>query len=151
MSMKFTNSSTKPNADHTYTKEVSRWSENASIRAMMKANCNSILTYASPNQPPVSVDSFLGDYTEPEFGLGDSFLLKPDDVEVSPLFKSVKPIKVLDFACGTGMLAEYLAPYLPAGSQVVGVDLSKSQLDIFHERMNEIKSKNPKLDVKLYI
>ncbi|GMG27258.1 unnamed protein product [Ambrosiozyma monospora] len=150
MGMEFTNTSTKPNADHTYTKEVSRWSENASLRAMMKANCNSILTYASPNQPPVSVDSFLGDYTKPEFGLDDSFLLKTDDLEVSPLFKSGKPIKVLDFACGTGMLAEYLAPYFPAGSQFVGVDLSQSQLDIFDERMKEINSKNQNLDVKLY-
>ncbi|GME82400.1 unnamed protein product [Ambrosiozyma monospora] len=138
------------NADQTFTKEHSSRYENPSLRLMLKANCNAILSYASPNQPPETIGALVGDYTKPEFGLTEeNFLLKPNDPEVSPIFKSKKPIKMLDFACGTGLLDYYLASYLPENSEIVGVDISKNQLDIFEKRLDKIQNKNPTLKIKL--
>ncbi|GMG27260.1 unnamed protein product [Ambrosiozyma monospora] len=138
------------NADQTFTKENSSRYENPSLRLMLKANCNAILSYDSSNQPPDTIEAVVGDYAKPEFGLTEEeYLLKPNDPDVSPIFKSKKPIKMLDFACGTGLLDYYLASYLPENSEIVGVDISRNQLDIFEKRLDRFQAKNPTLKVKL--
>lgn len=67
----------------------------------------------------------------------------PELNENLPLFPKDKPIKILDFACGTGFIAEILAPYLSKDSELYGIDISENQLNLFNNRSNEIKLKYP--------
>lgn len=55
--------------------------------------------------------------------------------------------KVLDFACGTGVVLERIAPYIAEG-QFIGVDISDTMLSRFDEKAAHIKRKLPKLDVR---
>lgn len=51
-------------------------------------------------------------------------------------------IKVLDFACGTGIVTQYLAPYLAdeqEKSEIVGIDISAGLLKTFDTRAKEIE------------
>lgn len=46
-----------------------------------------------------------------------------------------KPLKVMDFACGTGLVSEVLIPYLAQGSELVGVDINPEFLSAFDDKL----------------
>lgn len=59
----------------------------------------------------------------------------------------IKPTtSVVDFACGTGLVMEKIAPYMPQG-KFVGVDISDAMLSQFDAKGKELSAKFPDLDV----
>lgn len=55
--------------------------------------------------------------------------------------------KILDFACGTGLVGERLAPFVAEG-QFTGIDISDTMLDIFDARAARLEEKWPRLDMR---
>jgi SAM-dependent methyltransferase len=45
-----------------------------------------------------------------------------------------RPIKILDVGCGAGTSSEILALYLPAGSSILGIDLTPSLIEIAKQK-----------------
>lgn len=55
--------------------------------------------------------------------------------------------KVIDFACGTGLLAKKLAPFMPQG-EIVGIDISETMLSGFDAKAEQIKQEFPALKIR---
>lgn len=53
---------------------------------------------------------------------------------------------IIDFACGTGLVLEKIAPYLAEG-KFLGVDISDAMLSKFEAKAEKLKLKYPDLDV----
>lgn len=49
---------------------------------------------------------------------------------------------IIDFACGTGLVAQKLAPYMPKG-EIIGVDISQFMLDEFEAKGSALKTQYP--------
>lgn len=59
--------------------------------------------------------------------------------------KLIKPDStVVDFACGTGLVMEKIAPYISEG-KFVGIDISGAMLAQFHEKLGKLKETFPNL------
>jgi transcriptional regulator with XRE-family HTH domain len=51
------------------------------------------------------------------------------DFLIKSVWKIIKPVKIIDFGCGTGLLGLKLLPLLPAGSTYTGVDINDKLLE----------------------
>lgn len=70
--------------------------------------------------------------------------LTPHNVES----KLIRPnTKIIDFACGTGLVGEKIAPFIAHG-QFTGVDISDTMLDIFDARAARLEKKWPGLEMR---
>ncbi|KAF3986471.1 hypothetical protein FT663_04533 [Candidozyma haemuli var. vulneris] len=83
-------------------------------------------------EEPIDVDQVIADFHKLKGITGN--LLKPDS-------------KVLDFACGTGLVAERLVPFMPDG-QFVGIDITPSMLESFDKRAETLSKTYPNLKIK---
>ena len=76
------------------------------------------------------------------FNMGDT-LPNIDKFKINYPNSLFKPgIKVLDFACGTGIVTQYLAPYLEdkeEKSEIVGIDISEGLLETFNKRAKKLE------------
>lgn len=54
---------------------------------------------------------------------------------------------IVDFACGTGLVLEKIAPYIPQG-KFIGVDISEAMLSKFNGRGEKLKSTYPDLTIQ---
>eukprot|EP01057_Protomagalhaensia_wolfi_P000987 Protomagalhaensia_wolfi_Nauph_80__986@NODE_156_length_3391_cov_99_648866_g117_i0_p2_GENE_NODE_156_length_3391_cov_99_648866_g117_i0NODE_156_length_3391_cov_99_648866_g117_i0_p2_ORF_typecomplete_len304_score52_74Methyltransf_31/PF13847_6/4_2e19Methyltransf_23/PF13489_6/8_5e17Ubie_methyltran/PF01209_18/1_1e16Methyltransf_25/PF13649_6/3_2e13Methyltransf_11/PF08241_12/4_6e03Methyltransf_11/PF08241_12/1_5e12Methyltransf_12/PF08242_12/1_6e03Methyltransf_12/PF08242_12/1_3e10MTS/PF05175_14/7_9e08TehB/PF len=54
---------------------------------------------------------------------------------------------VIDFACGTGLVASRLVPYMPEG-KMIGIDISQGMLAKFEEKAVTLKEEHPHLEIK---
>lgn len=82
-----------------------------------------------------------------------------DDGETDRAFANLPPpgslrslvvsskMNIIDFACGTGILVETLAPYI-SESNIVGIDINQPMLAKFDERLALLKQKYPKLEMR---
>ena len=61
------------------------------------------------------------------------------DRKVSPLVRDLPNCRVLDFGCGTGLLAERLAPVC---GRVLAVDTSAKMLDVLREKISDMNISN---------
>lgn len=57
------------------------------------------------------------------------------------------PIKIMDFACGTGLVMEKLVPFLPDSSEIVGIDINQAFLDSFDSKVDRLSHKYPSISV----
>lgn len=57
-----------------------------------------------------------------------------------------KDTTIVDFACGTGLVMEKIAPYIPQG-KFVGVDISRAMLDKFDAKGEKAQAAYPDLQV----
>lgn len=55
--------------------------------------------------------------------------------------------RVIDFACGTGLLVNKLAPFMPQG-EITGIDISDAMLSSFDAKAEQMKRKFPDLKVR---
>lgn len=55
-----------------------------------------------------------------------------------------KDSTIIDFACGTGIVIEQLARFIPNG-EVVGIDINQNMLDVFDKRAEKLKQDVPEL------
>ncbi|RYP32140.1 hypothetical protein DL767_005376 [Monosporascus sp. MG133] len=62
-----------------------------------------------------------------EGGNGDS--AEPKDAQAQAEKKKKKQVRLLDYACGTGMMSKALAPYV---TQCVGIDLSENMVAVYN-------------------
>lgn len=86
---------------------------------------------------------YNGDSTEKFYG--DS-----EEVKTPLSSKFIKPeMRVLDFACGTGLVAQKLAPYLSKDAEIVGIDISEEALTQFDLKMKDtgLKSSSHIFDI----
>lgn len=58
--------------------------------------------------------------------------------------------KLMDFASGTGLVAQKLAPYMPDGT-VVGIDISDEMLRRFEEKAEVLKQSYPNFSMKAVV
>lgn len=76
------------------------------------------------------------------FNMADS-LPNIDEFKTKYPHSLFKPgIKILDFACGTGIVTQYLAPYLEdkeEKSEIVGIDISEGLLKTFDRRAKKME------------
>ncbi|RCK64301.1 hypothetical protein Cantr_00091 [Candida viswanathii] len=84
---------------------------------------------------PQETEKSIGDPTKPFNGFTKENALPDPKTYLQDFPDSIfKPgTKVLDFACGTGMVTEYFAPYVKGG-ELVGMDISSVWLERFNER-----------------
>lgn len=54
--------------------------------------------------------------------------------------------KIVDFACGTGLVMEKIAPYISHG-EFIGVDISEPMLCAFNEKANKLRESFPDLEI----
>lgn len=90
-----------------------------------------ILLEYDPNTPrksPEQSDQMFGNSDLDNNGLTIENTLPQQSI----LFK--EGVRVLDFACGTGIVTEKLLPYIKGG-EVTGIDINDYFLDIFNTRM----------------
>lgn len=73
----------------------------------------------------------VGDETKEGMGI-----VKDDLPEKSPFLCDKK---VLDFACGTGLVSEILASFLGGNGNLVGIDISESVLEKFSEKAKKFE------------
>lgn len=59
-------------------------------------------------------------------------IVDDDGVAVNTKYWNPESTRVLDFACGTGLLSQHLAPY---AKQIVGVDISQEMVDIYNGKV----------------
>lgn len=57
--------------------------------------------------------------------------ISPDLVEIESQKSGSKPLRVLDYACGTGLVSHALAPFL---TEIVGIDLSENMVKEYNTR-----------------
>ena len=122
--------------------------ESDSIHAVLIGAAKAVLQYDLEDRNEVFRTEHLGDYRQPEYGL---FGFLPDQANkegISPLFGR-ENIRCMDFACGTGLLVQNLAPYIESGT-VVGIDISQAQIDEFRKKIPTIHNLNSRLVVKPY-
>ncbi|VEU24052.1 DEKNAAC105137 [Brettanomyces naardenensis] len=118
--------------------------ESDSMKAILLGVTKSILQHESSDRQTLFKTEHLGDYTLPDYGL-EHYLPPPS---ISPIFHR-KGLKIMDFACGTGLLVQDLAPYL-TDATVIGIDISDSPLAAFSSKLDGISKVNPSLVVKPY-
>lgn len=53
-----------------------------------------------------------------------------------------KDSTIIDFACGTGIVAEKLARFAPEG-EIIGIDINPRMLEVFENRVPAVKEKYP--------
>lgn len=76
----------------------------------------------------------LGDITKPACGYSLSDLPNPDTFTEDYPNSIFKPgMKLLDFACGTGIITELYLPYVKGG-EVIGIDINDDFLNKFDQR-----------------
>lgn len=120
-----------------------------SVEVILKGCAKAILNVDIADRAAYLTRQKLGDPELEGCGL-QNFLPAPDADEVSDLFK--KPgLKMLDFACGTGLLVKLLSPYFPKDSTVIGIDISPDQIAMFDLKLPEIAAINPGATVKPYV
>lgn len=81
------------------------------------------------NETPTEGELLLKRFSDLEKGKLVGDLLKPDS-------------KIVDFACGTGAIAQRLAPFVPQG-EYVGIDISEDMLKRFGETAASLKPEWP--------
>lgn len=70
--------------------------------------------------------------------------LRPETLERKLIHPTTK---ILDFACGTGLVAEKIAPFVDAG-QITGIDISDTMLDIYDARAARLEEKWPRMEMR---
>ncbi|QEL62208.1 hypothetical protein CJJ09_004381 [Candidozyma auris] len=55
--------------------------------------------------------------------------------------------KVLDFACGTGLVAQQLCPFMPKG-EYLGIDINESMLESYEEKARFLQEKYPEFKMR---
>lgn len=83
-------------------------------------------------EEPIDVDQVVSDFQKQRQILGN--LLRPDS-------------KVVDFACGTGLVAERLVPFMPKG-EFVGIDITELMLESFDTKAATLRHNFPELKIK---
>ncbi|QPG75561.1 hypothetical protein FOA43_002916 [Brettanomyces nanus] len=125
--------------------------ESDSLKAILTGCSKCVLQHDLPDRKAVFEAEQLGNYTLPDYGLTDYL---PDaeaaDNLVSPVFLQDN-LKMMDFACGTGLMVQKLAPYFKgANPTVIGIDISAAQIDAFQSKLQTIYRVNPSLNVQAY-
>lgn len=116
----------KANQDH-YNESGAAQYEDDQKRALAKIVGTEILQFVHP--------AAKGDVQEleVEFDSGGTPPGHNDDIEnVYAQFWKSEATKVLDFACGTGLVSEVLAPYV---KQIIGVDISQAMVDLYNQKV----------------
>ncbi|ODV83123.1 hypothetical protein CANARDRAFT_25252 [[Candida] arabinofermentans NRRL YB-2248] len=72
------------------------------------------------------------------------------NIPISRTFNDKSCLKILDFACGTGLLAELMTPYLMPNSEFIGIDISENQIDLFNSKIDKILQLNSTLKIHSY-
>ncbi|RCK64302.1 hypothetical protein Cantr_00092 [Candida viswanathii] len=95
--------------------------------------------HPTTRKPPQDTEEPLGDPTRPFNGFTrDNTLPDPATyLEEYPDTIFRPGMKLLDFACGTGMVTELFVPYVKGG-ELVGMDISSGWLERFNERAQEM-------------
>jgi len=137
----------KANLD-TFTPSKVQFYESDSLHAILIGATKAVLQYDLKDRTKVFKTEQLGDYRLPEYGLVNYLPDKESEDDISPLFRR-ENIRYMDFACGTGLLAQNLAPYIKSGT-VIGIDISEAQIDAFKSKIPAICTLNPRLVVKPY-
>lgn len=83
-------------------------------------------------EEPIDVEKVIKDFSQQKEILGN--LLKPDS-------------KILDFACGTGLVADQLVRFMPKG-EFIGIDITEPMLECFDRKAAVWRQKYPDLKVK---
>lgn len=55
--------------------------------------------------------------------------------------------KVLDFACGTGLVAQQLCPFMPKG-EYLGIDINELMLELYEEKAKVLQEKYPEFKMR---
>ena len=79
---------------------------------------------------PVSDKVFEGSVPKVYEELMVPLIFEPYAVDLSRRMESHRPGRVLEIACGTGVVTRRLAESLPAGSTLVATDLNQAMLDV---------------------
>ncbi|EMG50464.1 SPBC1347.09 Uncharacterized methyltransferase C1347.09 [Candida maltosa Xu316] len=100
-------------------------------------------TNPTSRKSPSETSTPIGDASKPHSGFTvDSSLPDPKtylEKHPSSIFKP--GMKLLDFACGTGIVSELFVPYIQGG-ELIGMDISKLFLERFNQRAEKITAEN---------
>ncbi|CAH2353661.1 hypothetical protein CLIB1423_12S00122 [[Candida] railenensis] len=92
-------------------------------------------------QLPVDPVPVYGDAQKPTSGI---------DLNIIHYDKSKSPstsLKIMDFACGTGLVMEKMVPFLPEKSEIVGIDINQAFLDSFNTKVEKLSKQYPTISV----
>lgn len=109
-----------------YFKKLAEEYDTDSSRVATRAIATKVLQYHSPSETGKSTDN--EDFTTEQVG-------SSGDLDIEGINKNVwdeDRTRVLDFACGTGLVSEALAPY---AKQIIGVDISPDMVRVYNEKM----------------
>lgn len=118
----------------------SSYDEIVAVRTMAKVFALEIVNFDlsakrksfEATEEPIDVEKIISDFSQQKQILGN--LLKPDS-------------KVIDFACGTGLVAEQLVPFMPKG-EFIGIDITELMLESFDRKAAVWRQDHPDLKVK---
>lgn len=114
--------------------------ESQQILALLFAKFLLEYNFTTPTirKSPQETEKSLGDPTKPHNGITKENILPNPTTYLQDYPDSIfKPgIKLLDFACGTGMVTELFAPYIKGG-ELIGMDISSVWLERFNERAKQ--------------
>lgn len=101
---------------------------------------------SSPRKTPEESNKLVGDPEQANNGFSpDKSLPDPDTFGTQFPYSVFKPgMKMMDFACGTGILTQYFAPYLATNldqtSDIIGVDINSTFLAKYNEKASHVNA-----------
>eukprot|EP01053_Blabericola_migrator_P005615 Blabericola_migrator_1__5614@NODE_2855_length_2281_cov_166_275519_g1791_i0_p1_GENE_NODE_2855_length_2281_cov_166_275519_g1791_i0NODE_2855_length_2281_cov_166_275519_g1791_i0_p1_ORF_typecomplete_len323_score46_46Methyltransf_31/PF13847_6/4_8e18Ubie_methyltran/PF01209_18/6e16Methyltransf_23/PF13489_6/4_5e15Methyltransf_25/PF13649_6/1_1e11Methyltransf_11/PF08241_12/3_4e11Methyltransf_12/PF08242_12/3_3e03Methyltransf_12/PF08242_12/2_2e09CMAS/PF02353_20/3_4e03CMAS/PF02353_20/4_1e07MTS/PF05175_14/1_7e len=74
--------------------------------------------------------------------------MKEARISINP--STLKPDStVIDFACGTGLVAERIIPHLGEGGRLIGIDVTRGMLDQFEEKAVVLRKAYPDVSIDI--
>lgn len=92
-------------------------------------------------QLPVDPVPVYGDTSKPNSGID------LDIIQYDKSKSATTPLKIMDFACGTGLVMEKMVPFLPENSEIVGIDINQVFLDSFNTKADKLSKQYPTISV----